>query len=405
MTNFPAHWRSIRLGGLFRRRDERGRGDLPLLSVYRDLGVVPREGREDNFNRPGEDLDAYRVVKPGDLVLNKMKTWQGSLGISTHKGIVSPAYFVAAQVNEAEPRFLHHLLRSRPLVAQYGARSEGIRPSQWDLPWDEFKDIRIALPLMKEQRAIADFLDRETARIDALIAKKQSLGRSLEERKASARDAWVAGLSSGHGEKPLRRSIQRIEQGWSPQCDSEPANQNEWGVLKTSAISRGTFEPLENKRLPKEIEPDLRWVVKSGDLLVTRGSGSIKHVGMAAVANTAGRMLMMSDLTYRVILREGHSNFVAEVLASSPCRRQVQATIRTDAGQTLKIRTEDIKELRIPDISPSYQQGALETFHMDISPMVSGLVKLQRQVDLLKEHRQALITAAVTGQVRVPASV
>jgi type I restriction enzyme S subunit len=100
VTSFPSSWNSIQIGGLFRRRDERGRSDLPLLSVYRDLGVVPREGREDNFNRPGEDLDAYLVVRPGDLVLNKMKTWQGSLGVSAHEGIVSAAYFVAEQVGK-----------------------------------------------------------------------------------------------------------------------------------------------------------------------------------------------------------------------------------------------------------------------------------------------------------------
>jgi type I restriction enzyme, S subunit len=83
-----------------------------LLSVYRDLGVVRREGRDDNFNQPGDDLSSYLVVRPGDLVLNKMKTWQGSLGVSSFEGIVSPAYFVAEQVRDANPRFLHHLLRS-----------------------------------------------------------------------------------------------------------------------------------------------------------------------------------------------------------------------------------------------------------------------------------------------------
>jgi type I restriction enzyme, S subunit len=127
-------WPSIPLKALFRRRDETGRPDLPLLSVYRDLGIVLREGREDNYNRPGSDLAAYRIVRPGDLVLNKMKTWQGSLGVSEYLGIVSPAYFVCELVGSAEPRFLHHLLRSQPLIAEYAARSKGIRPSQWDLP-------------------------------------------------------------------------------------------------------------------------------------------------------------------------------------------------------------------------------------------------------------------------------
>src|ERR1039458_9019583 len=117
-----AHSRRTRLGALFSRCDLTGRPDMPMLSVYRDYGVIPRDGRDNNYNKPGEDLSAYRVVRRGDLVLNKMQTWQGSLGISDYDGIVSPAYFVARPLTDDSPAFVHHLLRSRPLIAEYGAR-------------------------------------------------------------------------------------------------------------------------------------------------------------------------------------------------------------------------------------------------------------------------------------------
>ncbi len=101
--------RSVRMRALFARRDATNRPDLPMLSVYRDYGVVLRAGRDDNYNKPGEDLTAYRVVRRGDLVLNKMKTWQGSLGVSEFDGIVSPAYFVARPLTDDHPAFIHHL--------------------------------------------------------------------------------------------------------------------------------------------------------------------------------------------------------------------------------------------------------------------------------------------------------
>jgi type I restriction enzyme, S subunit len=176
--------RTVRLKRLFRRRDITGRADLPLLSVYREFGVVLREGRDDNFNRPGEDLAAYQMVRPGDLVLNKMKTWQGSLGISAFEGIVSPAYFVGEPVSSDDQRFLHHLLRSKPMIAEYRRRSKGIRPSQWDLPWEEFLDIRVDLPSITVQRAIADYLDQETIRIDTLIAAKQRMIELVSEKES-----------------------------------------------------------------------------------------------------------------------------------------------------------------------------------------------------------------------------
>ena len=90
------------LRALYRRVEDSGRPDLPLLSVYRDHGVVIREGREDNFNRASDDLSKYKVVRKGDLAMNKMKTWQGSLGVSDYHGIVSPAYFVGRRVGDLE---------------------------------------------------------------------------------------------------------------------------------------------------------------------------------------------------------------------------------------------------------------------------------------------------------------
>ena len=181
------------LWSLYRRIEQSGRPDLPLLSVYRDHGVLPRDGREDNFNKPSEDLSRYKVVRPGDLVVNKMKTWQGSLAVSDHEGIVSPAYFVAHRVEDVDDRFMHHLLRSQPMIAEYGARSKGIRPSQWDLPWSEFASIKVHVPSAEKQRAIADYLDTETAHIDALITKKRRLIDLLAERRQALITAAVTG--------------------------------------------------------------------------------------------------------------------------------------------------------------------------------------------------------------------
>ena len=177
-------WSEVPLRSLYQRVEESGRPDLPLLSVYRDYGVIPREGREDNYNKPSADLSRYKIVLEGDLVINKMKAWQGSLGVSDYEGIVSPAYFVGRPIGNTDHRFVHHLLRSSPLIAEYGARSKGIRPSQWDLPWDKFAAIKIRIPTPDTQRKLANYLDTETARIDALISKKRHLIKLLDERRS-----------------------------------------------------------------------------------------------------------------------------------------------------------------------------------------------------------------------------
>lgn len=175
---------TVRLRWLFQPVSDRGHEDAMVLSVYRAHGVIPKESRTDNFNRTPENLSNYQLVRPGDLVVNRMKAWQGSLGISEHEGIVSPDYEVLRPVNpEYDRRFVHSLLRSRELIDQYALRSTGIRPSQWRLYWDQMKTIEVSLPSAAEQRAIADYLDRETARIDTLIEEQQRLIEMLRERR------------------------------------------------------------------------------------------------------------------------------------------------------------------------------------------------------------------------------
>ena len=396
MTRFPSGWNSIRMGGLFRRRDERGRSDLPLLSVYRDLGVVPREGREDNFNRPGEDLDAYRVVRPGDLVLNKMKTWQGSLGVSAHEGIVSPAYFVAEQVGEADARFLHHLLRSRPLIAEYGARSKGIRPSQWDLPWDEFKDIRIALPSGEEQRAIADFLDRETARIDALISRTHALIARLIERRQTVIDHFIANAGT---ELRIRHVISRLTSG--PRGWAQYAAEEGRLFLRITNVQRMDIELDLSQPLyvnaPETLEAN-RTRVRLGDVLVsiTADIGSVgvareEHVGASVSQHVA--LLSPSGCS---------SEWLAYSLSTSVASSQLDSA--RYGGTKTQLGLDDVADVSIHVPSSHEQEERLQQLNAVLMAQRRVMTALSRQSDFLRERRQALITAAVTGQMDIPSA-
>jgi type I restriction enzyme S subunit len=127
-----------------------------------------------------------------------MKAWQGSLGVSDFEGLVSPDYEVLAPTtNDLDPRFAHVLLRSTPMIDEYGMRSTGIRPSQWRLYWEQMRTITIPVPPLEEQRAIADYLDRETARIDMLIEEQQRLIKMLHERReATIRRTLMSGLEA-----------------------------------------------------------------------------------------------------------------------------------------------------------------------------------------------------------------
>ena len=162
LGEMPVHWDAKKVKRLFAHTKRQGFPELTVLSVYREYGVIEKSSRDDNFNRTPEDLDIYQLVNPGDLVINKMKAWQGSLGISSLSGITSPDYIVYAPDHEANETFLHHFLRCKLLASVYRAMSNGIRPSQWRLEPERFEELVVFLPPSVEQDQIAAFLDHQT---------------------------------------------------------------------------------------------------------------------------------------------------------------------------------------------------------------------------------------------------
>ncbi len=191
----PEGWRVVKNKVLFQNVSIKGFGNARVLSLYRDLGVVPKDTREDNHNVTSLDTDGYKHVEINDLVINKMKAWSGSLAISDYDGIVSPAYYVCkVNYKYVDKRFIHHYLRNKHMVALYEMYSAGLRVGQWDLAIDDFLNIEIAVPdSLREQKEIAIYIDDKCAKIDKLIAIKQAKIDKLQEYKKSLIYEYVTG--------------------------------------------------------------------------------------------------------------------------------------------------------------------------------------------------------------------
>lgn len=185
--NIPEEWDLLRARFLFREKSEKNHQDAELLSVYRDYGVIPTSSRDDNHNKPSEDLSSYKFVESGDLVFNKMKTWQGSIAISSYEGIVSPAYYVAQLTREdkVSRAYIHHLLRSRLYISKYASISTGIRPGQWDMSFEKFKDVEVLLPPIGDQNKIVTFIEEHTNRTDDMLSKIEKQIELLTEYRTS----------------------------------------------------------------------------------------------------------------------------------------------------------------------------------------------------------------------------
>ena len=186
------------------------------------------------------------------------------------------------------------------------------------LTGEQLRRYRFPKPPLPEQTAIAEFLDRETAKIDGLMGEQRRLIELLKEkRQAVISHAVTRGLNPNAPLKPsglewlgdvpahwmvasVRRVVQRIEQGWSPECFGRPADGNEWGVVKSGCVNRGTFVEQENKALSETIEPVPEYEIRSGDVLMSRASGSPELVGSTAYITAVRPKLMLSDKIFRI---------------------------------------------------------------------------------------------------------
>ena len=180
----PSHWKVLHLRNFIRIFSEKGYPNSQLLSVTRDKGVIIRDKDdiEENHNFIPDDLRGYKHLMPGDFVINKMKSWQGSYGVSLYEGIVSPAYFTC-KLKGVNKKFFSTAIRSKIYTAFFMQYSKGIRIGQWDLDPASMKNIPFILPPENEQIAITSYLEKPLHLISDEIGQKEKILSLLQERK------------------------------------------------------------------------------------------------------------------------------------------------------------------------------------------------------------------------------
>ena len=191
----PKHWTIKKVKYFLSESSVKNYPNEMVLSLYRDYGVIPKDSRTDNHNVTSSDTSSYKLIEKNDVVINKMKAWQGSLGVSSFKGIISPAYYVYKIIDsDIYSNFLHYVLRNNLYLDEYRRISSGIRIGQWDLEKKEFEKLLYPFPnSTSEQQQIVQYLDNKTSAIDNIIADKTKIIEELENYKKSLIYEYVTG--------------------------------------------------------------------------------------------------------------------------------------------------------------------------------------------------------------------
>lgn len=184
LPEVPEGWEAKSLRQFLKMVSRKGFPEKQLLSVTREQGIVVRnvESKEENHNFIPDDLSNYKLVEIGDFAINKMKSWQGSYGVSDYEGIVSPAYYIC-KLSGVDRKFFSVAIRSRPYVSFFARFSKGIRVDQWDLSPVGLKEIPFLLPPLAEQREIVAHIEARAAKIDAAVAGLEREVTAMKEYK------------------------------------------------------------------------------------------------------------------------------------------------------------------------------------------------------------------------------
>ncbi len=420
LGDVPEHWRVRSLRRLLKRVAERNQPDLPLLSVVREKGVIPRDriGGDENHNFIPDDLSNYKVVRVGQFAMNKMKAWQGSYGVSNNDGIVSPAYFVF-DVGQVDGNFFHAAIRSRAYVPFFSQASYGIRIGQWDLSEARMREIPFFVPSSLEQAAIARFLDHADRQIRRYIRAKQKMIKLLDEQKQAIIDCAVTGgFDSGIplkpsgvkwlGDVPEHWHVTRLKSALSrPVRNGLFKTKEAFGqgvpLVNVADVYRDGFEidPATLEHVTATPEEIATFRVRPGDLFFVRSSLKLEGTGRSAVALHCAPDTVFECHLVQASPEPGQANarFLAFQLNSSIFRdhlisRANVVTMATVAQEVLS---------SVPIVLPPLpeQESLLRRIDGECLPLLGAAQTARDQIRLVREYQTRLIADVVTGKLDV----
>ena len=414
----PRHWRTDKFRYVFTESNEKIENEVvgEMLSVSGYRGIEIKIYDDENKRRTEEELQGYRIVRPGQLVVNTMWLNYAGLGVSNYEGHVSPAYRSYWINADVDLRFIHHLMRSSIYVQGYTQLLTGIRPNSLQMSRDDLMGFPVVLAPRAEQTQIARFLDHETAKIDALIREQERLIELLQEkRQAVISHAVTKGLDpkvpmkdSGVewlGELPAHWEAARVKhvatfitsgpRGWSDFITEGSGDV----FLQSGDLNDNLGLKLDTA---KRVKPPLgaegmRTKLKSGDVVVC-----------ITGANT-GRVAVVEDLQRTTFINQHLSliradasqidpRYLALSLSSLPGRSYFDV-VQYGLKEGLSLTNVSEAPIALPSVEE--QELIVKTLNNLIGKFNALSKATSEKIALLQERRSALISAAVTGKIDV----
>lgn len=426
LGEIPAHWKVKKVTRLFKTigsgttppsgEDHWYNGSTHWVTTSELRETIIYNTKKKVSNATLNKFTTLKVYPPGTTLIAMYGATIGRLGILGVKACTNQACCALSEPINTDGKFIYYWL--------WGNKAHIINLSsgggQPNINQDKVSELRVSIPPLLEQQAIAAYLDDKTAKLDTLIANKREQVAQLETlRKFTIQHAVTRGLNpdapmkdSGInwlGEIPVHWEVKRlktflndIEQGWSPQCENRPAEENEWAVLKVGCVNGGVFSKQENKALPESESPKKEYLINKGDVLASRAN-TRELLGSCCLVDNEYPRLILCDKLYRLDIQTLKLNkqFFIHFMQTRMARYQIESKA-TGASDSMQNIAQSVLEEMLMAIPAEHEQQAIAAYLDDKTARLDTLIANQReQIQQLETLRKVTIHDAVTGQINV----
>lgn len=418
LGHIPEHWGTMQSRRMFAVRSEPALPTDRMLTASQKYGVLFQSDFMELEGRRVVEVimgtDSLKHVEPDDFIIS-MRSFQGGIEWCKLRGSTSFHYVMLRPVKHVWPPYFAHLLKSPTYIQALRRTTDLIRDGQ-ELRFSNFAQVDLPVVPLDEQKAIATFLDRETAKIDALIAEQEKLIALLAEKrqatiaqavtkglnpKAPMKDSGVAWLGKVPAHWDLVRLRRCVQLNPSKTENGDLDRGAEVSFLPMEAIGDDGRLDLTRTRPICEVESGYSYF-REGDVTIAKitpcfenGKGALMTGLVGGFGFGTTELIVVRPVAERVC-----SAFLSWLFRSPNFRREGEASMYGAGGQK-RVPDDFVREL-LWAIPPEAEQAAITAFLDSETVRLNDLrSESERAVALLKERRSALIAAAVTGQLDV----
>ena len=406
LPEIPAHWDTMRIRGLFEESIEKtvdDSGTLLSLSQYTGVSLKSEAGKTGMFE--AESTTGYKIVHPGQFVMNIMLAWNGSYAVSDLEGIISPAYCVFDFRIPCVKRYFDYLLRTKIYSGAFKTQSRGIIDSRLRLYPNKFYSFKAIVPPIEEQEKIVAYLDKKITLIETCKCQRERELQTLNELKqAEIASVVTRGLNPN---VPMKDSgipwIGQIPAHWEIKRAKYMFRKEKREVRPEDKVITcfrdGQVTLRENRRttgFTESITEIGYQGIRKGDLVIHQMDAFAGSIG---VSDSDGK----GTSVYHCCTPKGAylPEYYALALREMARTGFIQSLYRGIRERSSDFNFQTFGKQFLPVPPEKEQQEIVEFIHSRTAKIDKMIAALNNEIDRLVEYKQRLISDVVTGQINV----